>query len=235
MNKELAHEFRLLLQGLPFISLCAGMAQVQEMEDVGDGKTIIKHFPVSYDTNKIQCENESIEISLVPNSSEKGILYFEDGGILPGKKVNGGIEFKSTLVLVCFLNRELLVNNTYEEITAKCIVAIMENIITNNPINLGIFKKLSVNATSILQQNKSLFAAYTYNEAVKQYLRPPYEYFGIKLNCEYQIPFSCANDLDLIENPPCIPEEIGCINGIVTEDNLCISLENDNNNFLNIE
>jgi len=139
------------------------------------------------------------------------------------------------LVLVGWLNKELLVTDTYEEITAKCIVAIMGKLVTTNPINLGIFKKLSIHATSILQQNKSLFAAYTYNEAVNQYLRPPYEFFGIKLMCEYQVPFNCVDDLILINTPPCTVEPLGCINGITTEDNICISLEDDSNNFLNLE
>lgn len=238
MNKELANKLRIILEPLPFVDLFAGLAQVQEYnvnpeidpEKKGIPKMLTKKFPVSYDTNLIDCGGK--EVPLIPDSNRKGILYFEDAGTANIKASARGIDYKSQLVLVCWMNKEKITPSPYDEITLKCITQILSKLITN-PINVGYFTRLKIQANQIYQQDKRIFASYTYNEAQNQYLRPPFEFFAIRLTCDYSIPSSCVENV--IVNPyDCNPLP-SCENGIVTEEGNCISLETNNNDFINLE
>lgn len=222
MNKELAHELKALVSSLPFIDVFAGMVQTVEYADPIDGqkegaRVGRKRMPVAYDTNIENCTTSIKENPLVPNSDKKGILYFEDGGVSNIKKTGKGYEMRSTLVLVCWMNRQKIVGNSYAEISGKCMVEIFDKLVQENPFNAGIFTRLKVRPNRILQQNKNVFALYTYDETVNQYLRPPFEFFGIELVCTYTVPTACFNAIQplLIEcdAPAGNCNDIGCPNG----------------------
>ena len=191
MNKELAHELRLMLNDIKIFSKIAGIAQpVIVTQPSATDKTIDKVIPVTYDHNVRDCESQ--EIDLVPNSTERGILYFEDLGTKNTSQMQGGyIDFQSRLNLVGWLNKSLITGNQYDEITGKVIVLILSKLKVANPINVGIFKKLSVKIDQIAEQSANIFKRYTYDEKATQFLRPPYEYFAITLICNFSILPSC--------------------------------------------
>ena len=66
-----------------------------------------------------------------------------------------------------------------------------------NPENVSFFTGLFVEISRIPKQDASLFSKYTYDETLTQYLRPPFEYFGIELKCSYSINPKCIGEIEI--------------------------------------
>jgi hypothetical protein len=129
MNKELATVLRTKLAGLPFVEILAGMAQTVTQSDPNQDETapavITKRFPVSYDvTGAGNCVGT--EVALIPDSSKKSIIYFEDFGISVTGRLHGLVAYNSQLRLICWLNRANLVGDHYEEISGRCMASIVD-------------------------------------------------------------------------------------------------------------
>jgi hypothetical protein len=190
MNKELSRLLRDKLGDLPFVDVLAGMAQTVTSEDVSeDGTKTVKRFPVSYDVLGVDCEGQ--EVILIPNSSRKSIIYFEDFGISSNGRLHGQTQYTSSLRLVCWMNRANLVGSTYQAIGGRVMASIVDELAGKNPENRDMFIRLMVNVARIPPQDAGIFGRYTYNETDRQYLRPPFEFFGIDLTCTYQVPAKC--------------------------------------------
>lgn len=208
MNKEISKVLkdRLLAKGgLPFADLISGMAQTVEYKEANeDGNTIIKRMPVSYDTNSAEGCRTTPETALVPDSGRRGIVYFEDQGVrYKGRASGGAVLYQSTLTLVCWMNKaRFMGKDFYTDINPYCITQITSKLKAGRLINSGIFAKMNVTPTQILPQDARVFAKYTYNETVTQYLRPPFEFFGIVLNIDYQVHPECIESL-IIKDPAC--------------------------------
>ena len=129
----------------------------------------------------------------------KGLIYFEDNGTNPdGKK------YVSNLTLICWINRAKVVSNIYSEITGIAIQNILNKIgIDENPENVSMFQGLTVSLTKIFPQEASLFSKYTYDESVTQYLRPPFEFFGLGLQIKYGINAKCIEPISIQNNEVC--------------------------------
>lgn len=199
MNKELATVLRNKLAALPFIDLLAGMVQTVTQSDPNQDESapavITKRFPVSYDTTGAgTCQGQ--EVALIPDSSRKSIIYFEDYGIAVTGRLHGLVAYNSSLRLICWLNRANLVGDHYTEISGRCMAGIVDTLLTQNPENVGMFTRLSVNVARIPPQDPALFGKYTYDETVRQYLRPPFEFFGIDLTATYQAPAKCLSGIN---------------------------------------
>jgi hypothetical protein len=196
MNKELSIILRDKLIGLPFVDVLAGIAQTLTTEQISEdgSKKTIQRQPVSYDVLGVECEGK--EISLVPDSSRKSMIYFEDFGILTGPRSHGVISYVSSLRLICWMNRAKLVGEDYKHVAAACMASIIDTLTGKNPENNGIFKRLTISLTRIQPQDARLFGAYTYSEPDRQFLRPPFEFFGIDLTVKYQVPAKCISGIN---------------------------------------
>lgn len=199
MNKELATVLRTKLAGLPFVDLLAGMAQTVSVSDPNQDDqapaVIQKRYPVTYDaTGTTDCIGK--EVQLMPDSNRKSIIYFEDYGITVTGRVHGKVGYNSSLRLICWLNRANLVGDHYTEVSGRCQATIIDTLLSQNPENVGMFTRLIVNVARIQPQDAGLFGKYTYDETVRQYLRPPFEFFGIDLSCTYQAQASCLNGIN---------------------------------------
>lgn len=207
MNKEIAHILKERLAsngGLPFVEVLAGLAQtVEYKQENSDGNPITKRMPVGYDATTPEGCTVSPERALIPDSTRKGILYFEDLGATFIDRVSGGhMRYRSTLVLVCWMNRALLVGDHYAEITSHCVTTILGKLNIRRPKNEPPFSRMAVTPGRILQQNASVFSRYTYDETVTLYLRPPYEFFGMELTVDYCIHPDCLTTLEY-KDPVC--------------------------------
>lgn len=198
MQKEVASILKGKLLTLPFADLVAGLAQtlVTTEQDETNSTTVQKRFPVSYDTWNADVDCFGKEISLIPDSSRKSIIYFEDNGISPGAMVHGQQMYNSSLRLVCWLNRAKLVGDAYAVIAGRCQTAIVSRLCHKNPQNLGMFLRFTVNVQRIPPQDPALFSRYTYNETDRQYLRPPFEFFGIDLVCNFLPSAKCLEGIN---------------------------------------
>lgn len=199
MNKELCSVLRNKLTGLPFADVLAGMVQTVSQADPNQDDSapavIQKRFPVSYDV--IGAGNcVGTEVILLPDSSKKSIIYFEDFGVQVTGRLHGMVGYNSSVRLICWLNRANLVGDHYQEISGRCMASVVDSVLTRNPENVGMFTRLIVNVARIPPQDPALFGKYTYDETTRQYLRPPFEFFGIDLTCTYQAPANCLNGIN---------------------------------------
>lgn len=207
MNKEISHVLKERIKrngGLKFVNVMAGMVQTVTKQDTNpDGNTVTNKFPVSYDVEMEDC-TKSQEKAIIPNGLEKGILYFEDGGsVFDGYESNGALKYKSTLVLVCWINKNKSVGNSYTEITAFCITDIINKLEADKIKNEGDYQRVKVSAKKILVQDINVFSRYTYKEEVTQFLRPPYEFFGIQLEVSFAVHPNCINSINFDNGKLC--------------------------------
>ena len=202
MNKELASLIKNKIQSFPFIDRLAGLVQtVEDVQPVNEaGKMVINKFPVSYDVFGDDCTGR--EKDLVPDTKFKSVTYFEDFGSKIVATRGGVTEFNSQLRLISWLNRDRLVGDDYVEISAACINAIIGKI-CGKLENDGIFMQLSIKAFNIPPQNSDLFSKYTYDQTVRQYLRPPFEFFGIDLLCNYRVNPNCLTVINFTIDNNC--------------------------------
>lgn len=204
MNKEVAHILKTRLAangGLPFVEIIAGLAQrVEFHQPNGDGAPAIKRMPVSYDTTVAQGCKVTPETALVPNSGKKGLLYFEDMGATFVDRASGGhMKYRSTLILVCWMNRARLVGDSYKEITSYCVSALLGKLKVKETGTEGNFSRFTVMPGRIMPQDAAVFSRYTYDEKVTQYLRPPFEFFGMELTVDYSIHPACLSQIEFKE------------------------------------
>src|SRR5690606_10506542 len=169
MNKEISHILKERIAaggGVPFVEVIAGLAQrVEFKQPNGDGVPVLKRMPVSYDTTAAQGCKVTPETALVPNSKKKGLLYFEDMGSAFVDRASGGhIKYRSTLVLVCWMNRARLVGDHYKEITSYCVTQLLSKLKVRETSNEGNFARFHVTPGRILPQDASVFSRYTYEE-----------------------------------------------------------------------
>jgi hypothetical protein len=203
MNRELCIVLRDRLVGLPFIDLLGGMVQTLTVKDsVGDPddltaqpKIIVNKFPVTIDAiGAGNCTGP--EIPMNPDSSRKSIIYFEDFGIQNTDRLHGNPGYNSSIRLVCWLNRNRLVGDAHKMVAGIMQSTIIGKIAGRNPQNIDIFTRLTVEVARILPQDNGIFARYTYDETVRQHLRPPYEFFAIDFTCKYYVPASCLGSIN---------------------------------------
>lgn len=196
MQKELGTILKNRLVDLPFIDVLAGIAQTVSITDtVGDGDSVttttVKRVPVSDDTT----EDKTIfgqEIILIPNEGRRSIIYFEDYGITE-IDYNGRPGYQANIRLIAWFNRERTESGeTYARVSGKYMATIIERLRTK-PVNISIFSRLAVSLARIPPQDPALFGRYTYNETQRQYLRPPFEFFGLDLIARFTVSTNCLN------------------------------------------
>lgn len=178
-----------------FISVAAGLAvPVTYQEEVatgvnGERDSVLRFtIPVSVDTNIPPCSPYQVpDQALIPDSSQKGILYFEDGGgQVAGQRGPYGTIFNWNARLVMWLNKDLITGYGYTMISANVVNAALEAIghYAPNPWNDYPFTRLVVRMTNQVQ-GAQVFSRYTYREPVKQYLMAPFEAYGIDLRITF--------------------------------------------------
>lgn len=199
MQKELAHILAGKLSELPFVDLMAGLAQTLTSDQFANNELseavtkITTKVPVSYDTNAENCQGK--EVPLVPDSSKKSIIYFEDFGITTGPGKHGLTGWISRLRLVCWMNRAKFTSDHYTEISGRAINAIVGILADKNPQNVGMFTTLTIKVASVPPQDVAIFNRYTYTEQERQYLRPPFEFFAIDFQSNFLVSNKCLGDI----------------------------------------
>lgn len=200
MIKELCSVLkeRLQFQGdLPFVDVYAGLAQLATYKEQDEnGNPITQKMPVSYHTNIDEGCVTSPEKALTPDSTKKGIIYFEEnGGATQTKRLAGGFTmWTAQLILVGWFNRELITGDAYSEITSIAHTQIMAKLKKDDLTSP--FTNIKVSDVR-LRQDPSIFAKYTYDETVLQFLRPPFEYLAIDLSVRFILKGICLPTLEI--------------------------------------
>jgi len=195
MQRELARVLRDKLAPLPFVDLLAGLVQTIHTEYVSEeGTKTPNRYPVSLDALGDSCVGK--ESPMLPDGSRKSLIYFEDWGTAVLPRLHGQTGYNSNIRLVCWLNRANLVGDHYKMVAGRMMASIVDTLAGKNPENVDMFIRLQVEVVRIPPQDAGLFGRYTYREEDRQYLRPPYEFFGIDFSCKYYVPARCFNGIN---------------------------------------
>jgi len=193
MNKELSLILLGKLQDAPWLSRTSGVVQVvNRVIDTGDGTFITKRIPVASYATTLDCS--STQADMIPDSSTKGMLYFEDGGVTAPVKARTGWQYTSKLRLVCWLNTQLITGDDTTLLSARVITGIATRL-SGNPFSSEPFSRIAVSISNIPVQDATIFSKYDYSETETQYLMSPYEYFALDLSVTYTIAGSCVSEV----------------------------------------
>lgn len=195
MNTDLAETYRTEIAGLSFVDRIAGLVRPVSISDQSEtGGRILKTFPVACNVSAKDCTTKGKYQDLVPNSGKKSIIYFEDGGIQNIGRDNHGIKFRSLLNIICWLNLPKLGVSDCN-FSAKAALGIISKL-PYQPFNFaGMYTRCSITGISEAKKNNAIFAPYTYDETVTQYLMYPYDYFMLTVITEFTVPLSCIEEI----------------------------------------
>jgi hypothetical protein len=140
---------------------------------------------------------------LVPDSKRKGILYFEDLGTKYAGIKSGRNTYTSVLRVICWLNTTFIEKSSCHEITAPVMNEIIKRFCSNPYFSQDGFTKIFVSVSGFPKNGKEIFAAYTYDEAITQYLLPPYESFAIDFNISFAVADNCISEIKLKPDNVC--------------------------------
>jgi hypothetical protein len=168
-------------------------------------------FPISCDVSGKECFETGKYADLVPNSSYKSVLYFEQIGDMGqpeyvGPKRNA-LKWSATLRLVGWLNLDKL-GETDCAVTDQVVYTIIDKVLENNgqySITNAAFTNATMNVRMdrIVKKSPDIFRNYTYSEFVGN-LVYPFDYFAVDFDVDLIVPKSC-----IIAYTPSTP--IACI------------------------
>lgn len=196
MNALIATIMKTKVGELEFIDKTAGLVHVAEKIQPTeiDGAFMVSKFPISNDVSFDDCFNSGCYKDLVPNSKNKGILYFEEYGTTPTSRERGYYNYKSKIRLVCWINNKLIQENECQSISHLLITQIRSNLETGH-FNANNISKIRIVAKNILSNDYKLFERYSYPKEILKFLMHPYEAFGIDFDVEFSISEACLPEL----------------------------------------
>ncbi|RIV23601.1 hypothetical protein DYU11_11510 [Fibrisoma montanum] len=207
INLLIAYYLAESLRALPFISRLAGLVKVLETDrfskDKNGADRRVHRFPISLESEPSTCTTSGRQYpDLVPDQSERLIVYFEDGN---ARSVDGRAKWQSTLRLVAWGNSALFEagDSPKAAIPAMIMNAIGNTLRTAKESGRGPIQNLSVTITGVPDSNTNLFARYTYEQTRSQFLFPPYFAFGIDLTVTYTLQHDCLDTLTYLTPAEC--------------------------------
>lgn len=204
MNRAISYKLAQLLSAdlSGFIDRFGGLVQIAEKEVVGDAKTKVDKFPIAdqHIINGTECSVNGANISFIPDSTLKGISYFEDAGITPGLFRAGLQQFTSRLRLVLWLNPQKFQASVAQNISMQVQSTAFATLLAVRSKNYGGLLGVTVSINKIQPQDSSIFSKYTYNAAQSQYLLLPYQFMAFDLDINFRIKPGCD---PVVPTDPC--------------------------------
>ncbi len=195
MTTVLAHILKKQLIDLNFLDSIAGLVQtISRIEPtIIEDTFAVSKFPASVDLNFDDCLRKGNFTDLVPNSKNKGILYFENWGTVPNGRKGNDFEYISKLRLVCWINNQKIQGKESKSIRHQLITFIRAKLENKFFQGEGL-KKISVTATRIIENDVEIFKPYTYPIDAVKFLMHPFEAFAIDLHIGYSIGSNCVSE-----------------------------------------
>ena len=189
MNQAVADIIKGHIEGLDFVDKIAGLVSTIYMDVKGTEGVVQKAFPVACCVTADDCKNGAYN-DLMPDSSYKTVIYFEDGGITFEKYESNWKYFKSSLRLVCWINIEKLTESGYCKSEVPCtyaahIVAEIIRALPRFPEHHAPFDNVYSEVTSQIVRSPAIFSSYTYDEAHSRYLMAPFDFFALNIETSF--------------------------------------------------
>jgi hypothetical protein len=197
MNTDISNIILEEVKTLAWIDKYAGLVRVAVKQTSDTTKPLRKFFPIACNVTQDDCVKSGTLNDLIPDSKYKSILYFEDGSVQLLGMESGYVNFRSNLRLVCWLNGQKL---GYDgcSLSSIAVLGIIKNLNTLiiNPFNSGAYSKIKIQAVSQEPKSQAIFSKYSYDEAVNQYLIPPFDYFALNIITNFSVSNACITDFE---------------------------------------
>ena len=228
MNKQIALILLDRLQGAPYLEHTSGIVQqVRRHRKTEEVMSVDEVFPFS--SFATPSETGKMNMAMVPDSKKKSLLYFEDGGIRVMGVSSRGIQYRSSIRLVCWFNTAMINADNDKLMSQKIMGDVIAKITTPRNVSEEPFLLLNASVSQIPAQNSSIFTPFTYDETKTQYLLLPYDFFAIDFEVDFVFSSRCMIPVVVGEPAKCGPDVTGKSlstendMSILTEDNQTIS------------
>lgn len=196
MINNVAKDILEQINSIHWLDTYAGIVKTVSKEYQENGVPVVKRFPVSCEATTSDCFSNGTYKDLVPDSSKKSILYFEEvGGAQLISKERDVFNYQTTLRMVCWLNQKLLGTEDCS-ISDKAICDIMNamNFKRHNNVPLNL-QKINIRFATQEAKTANIFAAYNYQEEKSQYLMYPFDYFALNFVVQFSINKNCCEGI----------------------------------------
>ena len=194
MIKNIIDEIKSEFALVPFIDEASGLTRAHKEVVKTSTGTTVKTYPVA-DQTPTEC-SAGKEIDCVPNSSYKSLTYFELNGSLRITQSSkpDWFEVQAPIRNVWWINTDLVKSGA-------TIDEVMFNVLKYLPRRITGISGISTVSIDLIGAvtTPDIFSKYTYDEAARQYLMPPYKYFAFDLMVSYQINKSCFTDIEIVQ------------------------------------
>lgn len=192
MNQAIADIIKGHIEDLDFVDKIAGLtaALTFEVKDK-DGNLVQKTVPVACCVSAADCK-EGAYNELMPDSSYKTVIYFEDGGVSFEKYESNWKYYRSNLRLICWINIDKIVGSGDCKCEVPCtysahIIAEIIRALPAFPENHSPFDHVYSEITSQLVRSPAIFSTYTYDEKHAQFMMAPYDYFALNIDTTFAV------------------------------------------------
>ena len=183
------------LADVPFNDRNYGLIRTNRIKTKQGDTTVEKVFPV-YRNTPDGCSN-AVELDAVPNDKYKTLSYHELTGVESTENMGGGFfEFTMSLRNVWWINSNLA---NYEQTTVDQFVLNVLKYFPEKLANVYPLSAIRVNIQNI-DYSPAVFGQWSYDEANRQYLTPPFFHFGINYQVIFRVHKSCITDLTIKSN-----------------------------------
>ena len=181
---------------LNFADRVAGICYPVELPILSENnETIIKRFPVIENSNKNQCDGNDY-ISLIPDDGLKSLIYHELISDIVDEDNDSYQQHTATVRLVAWFN----LRNINSALTnCEQLLQLINNKIPFIIADTGAAYRITCETTDKRIRDKSIFAAWSYSEAEKQYLIYPFDFGHITMRISYRLN-KCADDIVINPN-----------------------------------
>jgi hypothetical protein len=184
MNASIAELLKLRIQQFSYVEKLGGIVRAVSFERQGGRITIPVGSGVE---DPLQCGDNEL-LDLVPDERYKCIVFFEDRGLVPVVSRTRGQSWTSNLRLVCWVNTAKLGGDAN---AADAVLQQFLGVLNSGPYNLDPFIGIRHRLSGVASKGPSIFAAYTFPDAARQYLLWPFDAFAIDIATEFRIRPGC--------------------------------------------
>jgi len=197
MNQKIAELLRDSIDGLNFVERTAGLVRSLPIKIPDEEGMVTKNVPVALN-NEDPCEPEDM-MALVPDSSKKSIIFFEDGGITITGTDTRYIHCQSTLTMVAWFNLPMI-NPAYTD--ATLLMATLISTIPKYIANSDFITRIMVTPIGEMPKD-SVYSQYDLDLAENMYFAYPYDYAAFQFNIVFSVAKSCLDKI-VINPESCI-------------------------------
>lgn len=193
MNAAIAELIKARISSIAVVDKIGGL--VRPIPRIMEGNKE-QRFPVACNvTDPLSCDEETLK-ELTPTAGYRSIIYFEDRGAPQERKTRTrGIWFNARLRLVCWMDTRLIGPQctTGDDVEMEMIAAIEGD---KYHYNSGIYQGLR-HRVSPVEKGPHIFSRYTYDEANRQFLHWPYDYFALDIDTSFRTIVECVEPVEL--------------------------------------